>query len=162
ERWDGLVLQVIEPLPERLHWPTALAGPYIERRLRELIPCGRFRVGITVGEPRRKTESEDLIRGLLDASDTLRRRPDGKPEAVEKAGAAIAQTPLSLQQVGAKWVTLALDQLVVATWVGRLDHRLVALAAATSINAPRRSVPAYSYRHVVGFKDTNLVGNVYF
>ncbi len=50
----------------------------------------------------------------------------------------------------------------VATWVGNLDNQRVAIATATVVAAGRLAAPAYSYRHVVGFGDTNLIGNVYY
>jgi enediyne core biosynthesis thioesterase len=54
--------------------------------------------------------------------------------------------------------------MTVATWVGTVDNQLVAMATATALDGgtSRAATPAYSYQHVVGFSDTNLVGNVYF
>jgi enediyne core biosynthesis thioesterase len=64
--------------------------------------------------------------------------------------------------VDAAWALLTSGEMVVATWVGRLDNQLFAIATA-SVSAVRRSTaPAYAYRHTVGFGDTNLIGNVYF
>ena len=83
-------------------------------------------------------------------------------EALKKAGAAVDQTPLSPRQVDAAWVVLASGEMVVATWVGRLGHQPKAMATAVCVNARPPRAPAYGYRHVVGFGDTNLVGNVYF
>jgi enediyne polyketide synthase len=86
----------------------------------------------------------------------------GAVEALKKTGAAIAQAPLSLQRVDAGWAVLASGEMAVATWVGRLENQLVAVVTAYSERARAPSAPAYSYRHIVGFGDTNLVGNVYF
>jgi enediyne polyketide synthase len=235
ERWEGLVLRAIEPLPTQAEWPATLAGPFIERRLGELVPSAALRVAIRTGEPGKEYDTEAMLRGLLGPDDTLRRRPDGKPEArvgvsashagnlafavtaagpvgcdiepiveraesawrdllsnerfelarliarecnedftdaatrvwsaveaLKKAGAAVAQAPLSLQRGDAGWAVLASGEWVVATWAGRLDGKLVAIATAITADARRPAVPVYSYRHIVGFGDTNLVGNVYF
>jgi acyl-CoA thioesterase FadM len=86
----------------------------------------------------------------------------GAAEALKKAGAALAQAPITLQRVDAGWAVLASGEFSVATWVGTLDRQLVAVAIAASVGARRPAAPVYSYRHVVGFGDTNLVGNVYF
>jgi len=235
EHWEGLVLRAIEPLAAPAEWPPALAGPFIERRLGELIPTAALRVAIAAGEAGKAPATEAMLRELLGPEDTLRRRPDGKPEAragasashagnltftvagagptgcdiepvvarvesvwrdllgserfelarliarecgedfavaatrvwgaaeaLKKAGAVVAQAPLSLLRVDAGWAMLASGEWVVATWVGRLDLQLVALAIAAGVGTRQTAAPAYSYRHVVGFGDTNLVGNVYF
>jgi enediyne biosynthesis thioesterase len=94
-------------------------------------------------------------------------------EALKKAGASLAQTPLILEQVSGDWTILASGGFRVATWagtIGALPARTavaVAVAVAAERAAPaqplgERSQPAYTYRHVVGFADTNVVGNVYF
>jgi enediyne polyketide synthase len=235
EQWEGLVLRAIESLPTPAEWPATLAGPFIERRLGDLIPSAALRVTVAAVEPGSERLTEAVLCELLDPDDTLRRRPDGKPEAyagvsashagnltfavaadgpvgcdiepieprtesawhdllgterialgrliarecdedfdaaatrvwgaveaLKKAGAAAAQAPLSLQQCDAGWVVLASGALVVVSWVGRLDGKLVAIVVATGVRTRRTVAPVYSYRHVVGFGDTNLVGNVYF
>ena len=86
----------------------------------------------------------------------------GALEALKKAGSAIDQAPLSLERVDAGWVLLRSGQMVAATWVGSLDNKRVAIATATVVVQGRPAAPAYSYRHVVGFGDTNLIGNVYY
>ena len=86
----------------------------------------------------------------------------GAAEALKKAGAAIAQAPLILQRHDAGWTLFRSGSAGVATWVGTVDHQRVACAVATETTSPPARAPAYQYRHVVGFGDTNLVGNVYF
>jgi hypothetical protein len=175
-----------------------------------------------------------MLGGLLGPDDTLRRRPDGKPEArsgvsaahagilavaiaaggpagcdiepvVDRDGQAwydllgserVALARLIAREVqeefgaanprlgrgrgdedgrsggraGAAepraqrrgWVVLGSGAWAVATWVGRLDGELVAIAAATTVGANQPAILVYSYRHVVGFGDTNLAGNAYF
>ena len=99
-------------------------------------------------------------------------------EAIKKAGAEHVQTPLTFENHGTDCVRLAAGELAVATWVGPLDSGVLALAIALQV-PDAKLVPStrsardlgaispapmriYSYRHVVGFGDTNLVGNVYF
>ena len=46
EQWDGLRLRAVEELASPESWPPALLGPYLERRLEELVPescMGRHR-----------------------------------------------------------------------------------------------------------------------
>jgi enediyne polyketide synthase len=235
ERWDGLALRAIEPLPTPADWPAALAGPFIERRLGELIPHAAPRVALVAGHAGQAPDTDAMLRGLLGPDDTVRRRPDGKPEAragvsashagnlgfavaakgltgcdiepilqrtefawrdllgserfelasliaregnenfaaaatrvwgateaLKKAGASVAQAPLSLRRIDAGWVVLTSGEMSIATWVGSVEHQPVAIATATGVAARQTAAPAYSYRHIVGFRDTNLVGNVYF
>jgi acyl-CoA thioesterase FadM len=233
ERWEGLTLRAIEPLPALTDWPAALASPYLERKLDELIPSAALRVVLT----ERERPSEDLLNGLLDSSDTLQMRSDGKPEAqagvsashagnltlavagvgtvgcdielvaertqsawrdllggerfelarliarecgetlasaatrawtaleaLKKCGAPTAQAPLSFEKANAGWITLTSGEFAVVTWIASVDGEpvSVAFAHAKGLATRRPAALAYSYRHVVGFGDTNVVGNVYF
>ena len=233
ERWEGLELRAIEPLPALANWPAALAGAYLERKLSELLPSVGMRVALAAGG----RSSDALLDGLLGPQDRLGRRADGKPEAtsavsashagdltltvagievagcdiepvvdrpepvwrnllsgehfelarlivrdcgekpataatrvwtaleaLKKAGAATAQAPLSLQTSNGGWITLSSSDFIVVTWVTNIERQHVSVAAATAkASTARRVAPAvYSYRHVVGFGETNLVGNVYF
>jgi enediyne polyketide synthase len=105
-------------------------------------------------------------------------------EALQKTGAAVGQMPVTLDRVEDDWIIFAAGAFTVASRVEAFDceHRgpfaiaiaarqlpiaAVQLVAVTRDPAvlPRErcaSRPSYSYRHVVGFSDTNLVGNVYF
>jgi enediyne polyketide synthase len=60
ERWEGLRLHAVERMPAPGH--AALIGPYVERRLQEILPESRVRVALEDG-----------------GSDPLH-RPDGKPD----------------------------------------------------------------------------------
>ncbi len=101
-------------------------------------------------------------------------------EAVKKAGGTAAPV---LDRVEDSWVLFRAGSFLVPTWAGVMgvDPHVVAAAIGAS-SAPRakpaavepapraagtegarpEGAPVYSYRHTVSFKDTNLVGNVYF
>ena len=235
EHWQGLELRAIEPIPDAAVLPTALARPFLERRLGELLPSAGLRINIAAQDCREQRVTDTLLGDLVGPKDVLQRRSDGRPEAKEgasashagnltfvvaangpvgcdiepiversatawrdllgserfelagliakegdedfsaaatrvwgalealkKAGSAIDQAPLSLERVDAGWVLLRSGQIDVATWAGNLDNVRVAVATATVVAQSRLAAPAYSYRHVVGFGDTNLIGNVYY
>jgi enediyne polyketide synthase len=105
-------------------------------------------------------------------------------EALEKAGAAVVQTPLVLDRVGDGWTLFSAGAFAVASRVEAFQCAArspfaIAIAvrqASAALGLPfaetrePRPVPAtrvdlrpsYVYRHIVGFSDTSLVGNVYF
>jgi enediyne polyketide synthase len=81
ERWEGLHLQRVGALVSSDRWPAALLGPYVERRLGELV------VGLTTsvvvehnGGADRRTRSDRTIRQAVNAPAAPHRRPDGKPD----------------------------------------------------------------------------------
>ncbi|HYN21831.1 MAG TPA: SDR family oxidoreductase, partial [Thermoanaerobaculia bacterium] len=65
ERWEGLRLRAVDRIAAPPAWRAALLGPYVERRLQEILPGSMIRVDI-------KSLQEDA---------PPRHRPDGKPEA---------------------------------------------------------------------------------
>jgi enediyne biosynthesis thioesterase len=73
-----------------------------------------------------------------------------------------AMTASRLQRFCRTFSTLLSGQIDVATWIGDLDNQRVAIATATVVAPGRPASPAYTYRHTVGFGDTNLMGNVYY
>jgi hypothetical protein len=89
ERWEGLELRVVEPLPDAIDWPIALARPFLERRLGELLPAAALRIDLA-RECREKRRTDDMLGALLGQNDGLQRRSDGKPEAEEGISASHA------------------------------------------------------------------------
>ena len=88
ERWEGLRLKAVERLKPPAAWHAPLVGPYVERRLEELVPGVRTRVlvarngaadGTGTGGPPAKS-SDEMLRTLLGTPVSVHRRPDGKPE----------------------------------------------------------------------------------
>ena len=108
ERWEGLRLRKVADMAPQRAWVAPLLGPYIERRLRELIPGSAVSVAVTQesetkitpsplegeggsagGASRRLDErvrtgrrvaSDWAIQQALGAPLSIRRRPDGRPE----------------------------------------------------------------------------------
>lgn len=70
ERWEGLHLRAVDRIAPPASWTAALLGPYVERRLQEILPGSHVYVDVESGNgssPHRP----------------LRHRPDGKPEAAD-------------------------------------------------------------------------------
>ncbi len=91
ECWKGLRLRRLGHAPPRGAWPVSLLGPYVERRLGELIPGSTVRVALaqqTVKESGR--DSTRLLRRLLGDSKPIFRRPDGKVEVVADGAVAVS------------------------------------------------------------------------
>jgi len=89
ERWEGLRLRAVERQPARASWPLALLGPYVDRRLEELVPTGAVRVLLERRHGTRREASDDALRRLTrqaveggGAAAAVHRRADGKPEVL--------------------------------------------------------------------------------
>jgi enediyne polyketide synthase len=81
EKWEGLCLRKVEELPRQTPWREALLGPYVERRLEELILGSRIAVVLQRGGPGDRSERSDAaIHDLLGDCVKIRRRSDGRPE----------------------------------------------------------------------------------
>jgi enediyne polyketide synthase len=105
-------------------------------------------------------------------------------EALEKTGAAVTQTPLVLDRVENGWTLFAAGAFAVASRVeafqcaaqgpfaiaiairqvsDALGHPFTETREPRPVPAARVDLrPSYAYRHIIGFSDTSLVGNVYF
>jgi enediyne polyketide synthase len=81
ERWEGLRLRAAGPTTVATAWSGPLLGPYIERRVRDLIPDADIQalVACTSGK-RAANRIERLVRQLLGHDTVVSHRPDGKPE----------------------------------------------------------------------------------
>jgi enediyne polyketide synthase len=81
ERWEGLHLRAVGAAQAAPAAP-ALLGPYLERRLPELLAGASLRAALTCGEPGagRRDQSDQAIRLALGQPLPVWRRPDGKPE----------------------------------------------------------------------------------
>ncbi|HEV2844876.1 MAG TPA: polyketide synthase dehydratase domain-containing protein, partial [Thermoanaerobaculia bacterium] len=67
ERWEGLRLRAVDRIAPPASWTAALLGPYVERRLQEILPGSRVQVDVGTGN----------------GSFPLRYRPDGRPEPAD-------------------------------------------------------------------------------
>jgi enediyne polyketide synthase len=88
ERWEGLRLRIVSPLEMEGGWPPALLGPFAERRVAELVPGAAVSVAVERGDGDgangdRRARSDAAIRRALGTAGELRRREDGRPEAVD-------------------------------------------------------------------------------
>jgi len=92
ERWTGLRLRMIDGAAFRGPWAAPLVGPYVERRVRGLIPGSAVSVVVeldaTAGE--RRPRSERALRRLLGGSVRVARRPDGRPELLTDDGPEVS------------------------------------------------------------------------
>ncbi len=88
ERLEGVQLRVVEKMSPRTPWIEPLLGPYIERRIRELIPGSAVHVAVSLEvEAKGRLRSDRTICQALGKTVPVHRRPDGKPEvAGEVAG----------------------------------------------------------------------------
>ena len=109
ERWDGLRLHAVRRTAGDRTWPPALLGPFLQRRLEELlgVPLA-VAVEPDPGTDRRSTTALAVRRadpGLAG----VRYRPDGRPEPVDLAGApgAGARTVSAAHGAGLTLVVLA-------------------------------------------------------
>jgi enediyne polyketide synthase len=81
ERWEGLRLQVVRSAADGPPEQPQLLGPYIERRVAELLPGRRLRCALErCGDPERRGRSDLAIQHALGRPAAVRRRPDGRPE----------------------------------------------------------------------------------
>ena len=83
ERWDGLQLCIVRANVNGhgpSQWAIPLLGPYIERRLEDLIPGAAVSVAVDL-DPRgeRRARSDRAIQRALGERVDVWRRPDGKP-----------------------------------------------------------------------------------
>ncbi len=108
ECWTGLHLRAVAELPARKAWPEALLGPYLERRLEELLD------GVTIGVALEcHADSDALMQQALGRTEKIRRRPDGKPVILgdESVSAAHAGN-LTLAVAGETGATCDLEAVV--------------------------------------------------
>jgi enediyne polyketide synthase len=72
-------------------WAEPLLGPYIERRIKELIPGASVTVVVQPNaNSERHLQSDQAVRQLLGASVSIQRRPDGKPEIEGSSKVAVS------------------------------------------------------------------------
>ena len=110
ERWQGLRLRIVADATRPTEWPAALLGPYLERRFAELVDGSRLAVSIEAGEGERPARSDRALAGTLGIGNTVRRRPDGKPEAEDGTSVSTAHAgALTLAVAGSGAVACDLE-----------------------------------------------------
>ena len=81
ERWEGLHLQKVEHIAADGPWVQPLLGPYLERRVQELVPGSQVTVALERCENGdRQGRSAGAIQAAIGAPTQVHHRPDGKPQ----------------------------------------------------------------------------------
>ncbi len=81
ERWHGLELRIAAPRAPETSWPAATLRPYLERRLEDLLSAPDLAVSVAPTESLdREGAKERALERLLGSGETLRYRPDGRPQ----------------------------------------------------------------------------------
>ncbi len=83
ERWRGLELRVVDQATQAPPLAEPLLGPYLERRLGDLLPEAELSVVINrdqTPQAERRQRSDQAIKRLVGVRQQIFRRPDGKPE----------------------------------------------------------------------------------
>ena len=83
ERWTGLRLRRVARQEPADGWVAALLGPYLERRVAELVPGAAVSVAVERGGTDRRTASDRAIGRAAGVRVRVRRRPDGRPEVLD-------------------------------------------------------------------------------
>lgn len=136
ERWEGLELRAIERLAPPAAWPVALLGPYLERRLQELVPEALAAVVVRTRPEGGERDGREALRALLGArvinGHDLHHRPDGQPEAPNGAPVSLAYAPrLVLAVTAGETVGCDLEPVVersATTWGDLLGQERARLA----------------------------------
>ncbi len=102
ENWQGLHLRAVAPIARSTPWPVPLLGPYLERRLGELLASVPVKVTLASGpHQQRGQRSAEVVRQAFGAEALLVHRRDGKPElaSAEHSEASVAVAELAAPQV---------------------------------------------------------------
>lgn len=133
EIWEGLRLQIVNQSASERVWVEPLLGPYLERRIRELVPTTDLTVVVDrYTDVERRVRSDRAI--LVGQEARLTRRPDGKPELTNGKGVSVAHAgDLTLVVTGAGFLGADVESVVsrgVAVWRDLLGEERFALAEA--------------------------------
>jgi enediyne polyketide synthase len=127
EQWDGLRLRAVEELAPAESWPPVLLGPYLERRLEELVPGSSVAVAVERrASQARSASSQAALRQALGRTERLFRRPDGKPVTVKhKSLSAAHARNVTLAVAGAGVVACDVEEVAARAdkvWNGLLGR----------------------------------------
>lgn len=133
ERWEGLRLQAVSGAAFRAPWVDLLLGPYIERRLRELLPGAALTVALEPGDSsERRARGDRAIQRALGKDVPIWRRADGKPEVNGEQEVSLTHTQrLSLAVAGQGAVGCDLEPVQersAAVWLDLLGYERLELA----------------------------------
>ena len=137
EQWDGLRLRAVEELAPPESWPPVLLGPYLERRLEELVPGSSVAVAVESRTSlERSAGSLAALRQAVGQTERIFRRPDGKPVTLthESMSAAHARN-LTLAVAGAGGVACDVEEVAARAdkvWNGLLGRNRFRMAERIS------------------------------
>jgi enediyne polyketide synthase len=100
ERWRGLRLRRVAALAHEDGWAPALLGPYLERRVAELVPGAAVSVAVD-RDGGRRTAGDRSIGRAAGVRVPVQRRPDGRPELPGMSVSAAHCGELTLAVAGA-------------------------------------------------------------
>jgi enediyne polyketide synthase len=122
ERWDGLRLRAVRKSDGRGPWPPVLLGPYLQRRLDELLGV---ELAVVVEPGVGRTGTALAARRALDREVEFRYRPDGRPELPgEQMVSATHGAGVTMVVTGGVPVGCDLEPVVArpaADWAGLLN-----------------------------------------
>ena len=135
EIWQGLRLQVVNQSASERVWPEPLLGPYLERRIRELIPTTDLTVVVDRdANVERRVRSDRAIGQAIGSSMPLWRRLDGKPDAIGNCAVSAAHIGhITLVVAGAAPISCDAELAVAKptdSWKNLLSSEQLALAGS--------------------------------
>jgi enediyne polyketide synthase len=93
ERWQGLKLRVVNRDAPRATWPVPLLGPYLERRMKALLPGSSLKVEVERnGHVGASERSDRVLKRAIGRAVPISRRPDGKPELTGIGNISVSAT----------------------------------------------------------------------
>jgi enediyne polyketide synthase len=82
ERWDGLRLRIVAYRSSSAAWPASLVGPYLERRIGEIVPGVELSVEVERSEGARRDPTDRTIHRALGQNGPIVRSANGAPESL--------------------------------------------------------------------------------
>ena len=138
ERWEGLKLRAVADIARTSAWPEPLVGPYLERRLEELVPHSPVKVVLDHGGgAARPARSDAAMQRARGDAQHIWRRHDGRPVTTDATGISAAHArDLTLAVAGGDGVGCDLEEVTAksaAVWtdlLGREDWQLAEIGRA--------------------------------
>jgi enediyne polyketide synthase len=136
ERWDGLELRSVRGLREQGPLPTALLGPYLERRLAELAPAAGAAVVVDpvlgLASASRRTRSDRALQRALGRRVAIHHRVDGRPEVGDGGFVSAAHTDhLTMAVASHRPIACDVEAIIersMQVWEGLVGAEGIALA----------------------------------
>ncbi|BAY91345.1 MULTISPECIES: type I polyketide synthase [unclassified Tolypothrix] len=93
ERWQGLQIKVIHSTELENPWVESLLGPYLERRIQQLVPLADITVIVDCDPAvERRVRSDRAIQQAIGSKLPIWRRSDGKPEVLGGQQVSVSHT----------------------------------------------------------------------